>query len=119
MRSWSGFFLQLLIGLIVLVGGALIVLQPAVGILSLTFLIAVIFVAKGVSQLVLAFRMRPLPAWGWIAAAGAISLLVGIMILFQFPFSSLYALGVLVGVSLMFTGWSYVALGLMARQAAA
>ena len=74
------------------------------------------FVAKGVFQIVLGFRLRPHDGWGWIVASGIVALLVGVLIWAQWPMSSLYALGTLAGISLAFTGWSYVWIALAARR---
>jgi uncharacterized membrane protein HdeD (DUF308 family) len=53
-----------------------------------------------------------------MVAAGIVALLVGGMILMDFPFSGVYALGLLAGISLMFTGWAYLALALAGRRLA-
>lgn len=117
-QSWRGFLWQLLIGLIILAGGIAIYWNPFVGTLTLTIFVAAMFVAKGVFQLALGFRLRPRDGWGWIIAAGIVAILVGLMIFFNFPFSGVYALGMLCGISLMFTGWSYIALAIAARRLA-
>jgi uncharacterized membrane protein HdeD (DUF308 family) len=118
-QSWSGFIWQLLIGVIVLVGGIAIYASPISGSFALTLVIAAVFIAKGIFQIVLGFRLRPNDGWGWILAAGIIALIAGIMILSQYPFSGLWVPGTLAGISLIFTGWSYIAVSLAARRLAA
>ncbi len=118
MKSWTGFLWQLVIGLVMLIGGIAIYLNPVAGAFALTLFVAASFLAKGIFQIMLGLRLRPHDAWGWIVAAGVVALLVGFMILMDFPFSGIYALGLLAGISLMFTGWSYVALALAARRLA-
>ncbi len=115
-RSWGGFIWQLVIGVVLLIGGVAFYLNPVAGSLALTLLVAAVFLAKGIFQLVLGFRLRPHPGSGWVIAAGILALLVGLMIFFAWPFSGIYALGTLAGISLMFTGWSYVAISLAARR---
>jgi uncharacterized membrane protein HdeD (DUF308 family) len=117
-QSWTGFIWQLLIGIIMLLGGIAIYMSPATGSIALTLVIAAVFIAKGVFQIVLGFRLRPHDGWGWILAAGIVALLVGVMILSQYPFSGLWVPGTLAGISLLFTGWSYIALGLAAKRIA-
>ncbi|MCX5516053.1 hded protein [Kaistia algarum] len=117
-QSWTGFIWQLLIGIIMLIGGIAIYMSPATGSIALTLVIAAVFIAKGVFQIVLGFRLRPHDGWGWILAAGIVALLVGVMILSQYPFSGLWVPGTLAGISLLFTGWSYIALGLAAKRIA-
>jgi uncharacterized membrane protein HdeD (DUF308 family) len=118
MRSWGGFLWQLIIGIVLLLGGIAIYVNPVVGALTLTLFVAAMFIAKGVFQLVLGFRLRPHDGWGWIVTSGVIAVLVGLMIWVQWPMSTAYALGTLAGISLAFTGWSYVMIALAARRIA-
>lgn len=115
-RSWSGFLWQLVVGIIILIGGLAMYVNPIVAAAGLTLLVGAMFLAKGIFQLALGFRLRPMDGWGWIAISGAIAVVVSLMILFRFPDSTLYTLGILAGVSLLFTGWSYVMIALAARR---
>jgi uncharacterized membrane protein HdeD (DUF308 family) len=119
MKSWGGFIWQLVVGVVLVVGGLSIYLNPVAGVLTLTLLAAIMFVLKGAFQIALGFRLRPHDGWGWIVASGVIAVIVGLLIYIQWPMSSGYALGTLAGISLAFTGWSYVAIALAARRLAA
>lgn len=116
-RSWSGFIWQLLMGLIVLIGGIVIWLFPIQGTLILTIVLAAIFLAKGITQLILGFQMRPHSGWGWVVFAGLMALAVGILIWIYFPGSGFFTVGTLAGISLIFTGWSYIMVSMAARNA--
>jgi uncharacterized membrane protein HdeD (DUF308 family) len=118
MKSWGGFIWQLIIGIILVVGGIAIYANPVAGTVTLTLFAAAMFLAKGVFQIVLGFQLRPHDGWGWIVASGVIAALVGVLIYAQWPMSSLYALGTLAGISLAFTGWSYVMIALAGRRLA-
>jgi uncharacterized membrane protein HdeD (DUF308 family) len=118
-QSWAGFLWQLVIGLILLIGGVAIYFNPVAGTFLLTLFAAAIFIAKGIFQIILGFRIKPNDAWGWIVAAGVIAIIVGVLIWTDYPLSGIYALGVLAGISLIFTGWSYVAISLAAKRMAA
>lgn len=115
-RSWRGFLLHLAVGLIVLFGGLALVAFPLPGAVAITLLVAATFVAKGIAQIGLGIDLRPMDGWGWMLAAGIVSFLVGVMLFTNFPVSALTAPGLLVGISLAFTGWSYLALALAARK---
>jgi len=117
-RSSGAFIWQLIIGLIVLVGGLAMIVNPIVATVTLTLLLGVIFLAKGIVQLFLGLRLRPHEAWGWIVAAGGLAAIVGILILLSWPSSAGWALGTLAGISLIFSGWSYVMIALAARRLA-
>ena len=71
-------------------------------------MVGAVFLAKGVFQVVMGFQMRPHAGWGWMLTAGILSIIVGLIILIQWPVSTAYALGYLAGISLIFSGWSYV-----------
>ena len=117
-RTWGGFIWQLIIGLIVLVGGISMIVDPIVAAVTLTLLLGAVFIAKGVVQLILGFRFRPNANWGWIVAAGVVAVILGLMILAQWPFSSVWVLGTLAGISLIFSGWSYIMIAMAARRMA-
>jgi uncharacterized membrane protein HdeD (DUF308 family) len=119
MKSWGGFLWQLIIGIVLVVGGISIYANPVAGAVTLTLVAAVMFLVKGVFQIILGFRLRPHDGWGWIVASGVVAVIVGLLIYIQWPMSSFYALGTLAGISLAFTGWSYVAIALAARRLAA
>ncbi len=117
-QSWAGFIWQLVIGLILLIGGIAVYFNPLASTFLLTLFVAAMFIAKGIFQIILGFRIKPNDAWGWIVAAGVIAIIVGVLIWMDYPLSGVYALGVLAGISLIFTGWSYVAIALAAKRAA-
>lgn len=115
-RSWGGFVWQLLIGLILVIGGLATYFNPILGTLTLTIVVAAMFIAKGVFQVILAFQIRPHSSWGWVLVAGLLAIAVGLMIWLSWPISGLWALGTLAGISLIFSGWSYIMMSLLARQ---
>jgi uncharacterized membrane protein HdeD (DUF308 family) len=116
LRGTDAFIWQLIISLIMLVGGIAIIVDPIVATVALTLLLGATFIAKGVVQVLMGFQMRPHSAWGWIVAAGALAVVVGILIVASWPSSAEWALGTLAGISLIFSGWSYVMIALAARQ---
>jgi uncharacterized membrane protein HdeD (DUF308 family) len=115
-RSWGGFIWQLVMGLIALVGGIVIWLFPLQGTLALTIVAAAIFLAKGVTQLILGFQMRPHSGWGWMVVSGILSAVVGVLIWIYFPASTVFTLGTLAGISLIFTGWTYIMISMAAKR---
>lgn len=115
-QGWGGFLWQLITGLIAVVGGIAIYANPVFGALALTLVVAAVFIAQGASQLILGFRIKPHDGWGWIVAGGVISILAGLMIWSEFPFSGTWALGLLAGISITFNGWSYIAIALAAKR---
>lgn len=117
-RSWGGFIWQLLIGIVLLAGGLIVYFNPLAGTAFLTLVVAAMFIVKGVIQLILGFQMRPHAGWGWMVASGILAIVVGVLIWRNWPISALWALGTLAGISLIFSGWTYIFLSMAVRRPA-
>ncbi|TYC68047.1 HdeD family acid-resistance protein [Stappia sp. BW2] len=111
----ASFLWNLITGIIAVVGGIVIYVNPLAGTLALTVVIAAIFVAQGISQILLAFKLKPHEGWVWVLIAGLVSLAAGVMIWLELPSSAAWALGLLAGISVMLNGWSYIAIALAAK----
>ena len=107
--------LSLIEGLLALVAGILLLRSPAAGALVITLLLAGYFVVAGIFRIVAALMLR-LPGWMWMLANGVITLALGIVVWGGWPATAFWVLGVFVGVNLLFTGWSRVALALALRS---
>lgn len=119
MKQWGGFAWQLLVGLIELGGGLLVYFNPMKGAIAITIVIALVLMAEGLAQLGLAFRMRAQRGVVWMFLSGIVTIAVGAALALRLPYDGLYAPGTLVGISLVFAGWAYIAIALAARRAAA
>jgi uncharacterized membrane protein HdeD (DUF308 family) len=108
---------KLLVGVAYLCFGAYLILHPVLGVASLTLVLATLFLIEGVLNVVLYFRMRHLQGSSWMLLDGIITLLLGGMIYLQWPSSSAWAIGTLVGVSMIFSGITRVAMSLAVRKA--
>jgi uncharacterized membrane protein HdeD (DUF308 family) len=117
-RPWGRALLWGVIGLLTLAGGAATARFPVLAAVSLTALIGTLLVVGGAMKLGLAWRLRGLSRYEWVAAGGVLSILFGLLILAEWPFSGLYVLGLLLGVNLLFEGIGWVAMGLAAKPAA-
>ena len=116
-RSWSGFFLYLLSAVLRAFTGFLLIRYPLIGAISLTLLLAFLFIVGGIFRAVGAASLR-FPHWGWTGLSGFIALALGIMLLVQLPASSLWFLGLAVGIDLIFEGTGLIALGSALRARA-
>ena len=117
-RQWSGFFINLLAGVLYAVAGGVMIANPALAAVSLTLLIAIILIVAGVFRLIVAFS-TPLHHRGWLILNGAISILLGIMIWNSWPVSGLWVIGLFIGIDMIFDGWTEIMLALTARRLAA
>ncbi len=115
-KTWGRFFYLLLSGLLYAVAGFLAFDNPLLASAILTFLLAIALIASGVLRAWVGFGHRPERGWGWIVAAGVISVLAGLVIAMGWPVNSLWVLGLFLAIDLIFQGWSFIALGLALKR---
>jgi len=116
-NRWSGFFLQLLSGVLYLIVGWILVARPGIGALTLTLVFAISLVVQGAFRIGAALRTR-MDGWGMLLLSGIITLVLGLMIWNEWPFSGLWVIGLFVGIDLIFYGWWLVSLALSVRHLA-
>jgi len=109
---------KILVAVLYLIVGIYFLLNPVLGVAAFTLALAIFFVIEGVIDLVFYFQTRALPGSGWILFDGIITLILGILVWRQWPSSSLWVIGTLVGISMIFTGITRLMLGLAARRLA-
>jgi uncharacterized membrane protein HdeD (DUF308 family) len=105
----------LLGGILSIVVGALVWSRPALGLVALTLLIAGYFFASGLFRGINSLMER-YPGWGGDLAYGIVSVVLGAIIFAQLPYSSLYTLGIVVGVEILSRGLSIIAGALLVRR---
>jgi uncharacterized membrane protein HdeD (DUF308 family) len=111
-REQEGFVWKLLLGLLYVATGIMLLAKPLTGILTLTLLLGSFLLTEGVFELLLAFKLRGKPNWSWVVFNGIVTLVLGLMVLFGWPFNAPWLLGTLVGASIFATGLSRVMLSL-------
>ena len=102
------FFGALLISLLSIAAGVFLLFNPLAGELVLTILVAVLFIIQGAAELVFAFEMRPHPGWVWMLISGLASVVLSVAIAAGLPGTSLFALGLLLGINFLTTGLAYL-----------
>jgi len=117
--SFGKGLLIMVMGLITVGVGGYMVTSPGIALASLTLFLAAWFLVVGVSEMIWSFQLRPISGWGLTLFSGIVSLLLGIMIWRQFPMSGAWAIGVLVGIKLIISGWWLIFLGRGVKRIAA
>jgi uncharacterized membrane protein HdeD (DUF308 family) len=110
---------KLLVGLAYIFFGIYLIAHPVLGVASLTLVLALLFLVEGIFDIALFFQMRAIGGSSWILVDGIITLALGLMIYLRWPSSSNWAIGTLVGVSLIISGVTRLMLSLAVRRAAA
>jgi uncharacterized membrane protein HdeD (DUF308 family) len=119
-RETPGFWWSLLSAVLALVAGIVLLLRPVEGTLTLTIVVGAYFLAEGVTTIMYALehRRQMSDRWGWLMAGGVMDILIAGIIIAGLPGSALWAIGLLVGINLLFGGASLIGLALAARNKA-
>ncbi|MBI5132322.1 MAG: HdeD family acid-resistance protein [Rhodopseudomonas palustris] len=119
-RQAPGFWWSLASAILAIIAGIILIAMPVQGTLTLTFVIGVYFLAEGVATIMYALqhRGRLSERWSWMLAAGVLDILVAFIIISGWPTTATWAIGLLVGINLVFGGTSLIAMALAARNKA-
>lgn len=113
-RQWPGFFLHLVVSLLYLAVGYLLIKNPSDAAESITLLLGIFYVVIGVARVTSSLSIK-LPRWSWVFFNGLVSLILGILILASWPASSLFIIGLFIGIDLLVCGWTYIMIALGAK----
>ncbi len=114
-HSIGRFLWKFLVALLYVAAGLYLSMNPLLGVVSLTLVVAIFLVLEGVIEIVLYFKLRGVRHASWVMLDGIVTLILGILIWKQWPSSSRWVIGTLVGISLIFSGVSRFMLSFAAR----
>jgi uncharacterized membrane protein HdeD (DUF308 family) len=114
-NKWSNLTLHLLLGISYFIVGTITFLRPLIGAEILTLMIAVLFIVEGIYRAIVSSSVK-FPRWGWYFFGGILSLVLGALILIQWPTSGLWFIGTVIGVDLIYSGWSLIVLSSAAKS---
>jgi len=115
-RQWQGFFLSVFGTILYLGAGAFLLIEPLQGILTLTLLLALLFMFEGGLKISLAFQMRPQTGWIWPLVSGILAIVLALLIWAEWPSSAAWVIGLLFGINMLFAGWTTIMLGVTFRE---
>ena len=92
--------------------------HPIMGLGFLSLLLAIFFFAEGAWKIILAIQVRPSRAWGWSLLDGVVAVVLGCVIVAEWPISGAWAIGLLVGINMLFSGWAVLMLAAKVRSEA-
>ena len=111
--SFGKGILQFLFGGITIVAGVAMFMTPMLSMFTLTGVLMVYFVVDGLFAIYNGVKGRGTPGWGWVTISGTASIVLAVLLYRQWPDSGTYAVGLLVGIRLIFTGWAIAMLGML------
>src|ERR1700761_6356171 len=98
--------------------GLWLIIEPHNGTLTLTLVLGIYFLLMGITRIMVAFMGRGTPNAGWVGLSGACGLIIGILVLVKFPSSADWAIGLLVGIDLIFLGWTLISVAQVGKELA-
>ena len=120
MRSAPGFWWSLASAALAILAGGYLLAQPIAGALSLTVVLIAFFIIAGVASVMFALEHRRELSgqWGFMLVSGIVDLVLSVMLIAGLPSTAVWALGLLVGINMVFGGMALIAMALHARKAA-
>lgn len=108
LRSSRGFMHELFIGIVYLLVGGWLAFFPLMKVFGLMAILSFAFFIEGGLEIWKGMRIRPESGWKWIILSGVVAVGVGVLLLMGFPGTAVWAIGVLVGIDLISSGWSFI-----------
>jgi uncharacterized membrane protein HdeD (DUF308 family) len=116
-KGWGKFAVWMLLGLLYVGAGIIALMNPFAAATILTLMLGAALMFGGVLRIFLAFSMKAAgKPWGWVVVSGLVTLLLGAMIVAQWPASSFFVLGIFLGIDLIFIGSGWVTMGLALKN---
>ena len=115
LSGWARSVLWVLIGILYVVAGIMAVRNSLLAAVILTLVLGWSLVASGIARLAVAFSLRQETSWGLLALSALVTIALGVILLIKWPTSSLFALGILMGVDLVMAGVGQIALAMELR----
>ena len=116
MKGWGRSILWMITGALYIIGGFFAVVDPLPASIVLTLILAIALIIIGCVRTWMGFQLRGEGHKGWVILSGVLTLLFGVVILIHWPYSGLYALGIILGVDLIQTGAGWLHLGFFLKK---
>ena len=114
-REWKSRSLHILMGLVYILGGLFAIANPLLATAIYTLFLGFSLVAVGAIRIGVAFQNRDISQWGLMTLSGVLTAILGFLIVIQWPWSSLWAVGLFVSLDLIMSGASFIAIALAAK----
>lgn len=116
-KEWRGITWHAFIAVLYMAGAGVVMYDPFLASTLITGMLAGILIVIGLMRLMMAITLRHDTGWGWLVLAGVCALVLGILILAQWPISGLWVIGMFIAIELIVTGWTYIFIALALKRA--
>jgi uncharacterized membrane protein HdeD (DUF308 family) len=107
-REWKGMIWHAFIAILYIIGGCVVAYDPILASSFVTAMLAGILIILGATRIIMAIALRHSTGWGWLLFAGLAAIILGVLIMMQWPFSALWVIGMFIAFELLITGWTYI-----------
>ena len=114
-KQWKGAVWQILIAILYLIGAVIVMYDPFLASTVITALLAWVLIIIGVTRIAMVFSLKGSTGWGWLLFAGITAIILGILILLQWPVSGLWVIGMFIAIDMIVNGWTYIFIAIALR----
>ncbi|AWN72630.1 DUF308 domain-containing protein [Legionella anisa] len=114
-RDWKGIFWQTIIAILYLIGAGVVLYDPFLASSLITALLAGVLIVIGITRIILAVSLKGSRGCGWLVFAGIIAIILGLLIIMQWPISGLWVIGMFIAIDMIVNGWTYIFIALSMR----
>lgn len=112
----QGLIVKIILAILSVLAGLFLMIRPLQGLLGLTLIIGIFFIADGIGWITMAFSHKPEKGWGWHLFSGIVSVILGIVLFAHWPLSGVWAIGVLFGIRMINAGFGMAFFGTAIRS---
>ena len=116
-KGWKSIGLHILNAILYGVAGIIMLINPLIASIVFTLALGFIILVVGIIRIVMAFQIKGAKGWAWPLVGGIISIILGLLIIAQWPISGFWVIGLFVAIEMIVSGWSYIFVALAARHA--
>ena len=116
--GWGSLFLRAAVGILTIIAGGYMIMQPNVGSQALAIVLVFYLFADGITSLIFAMRLPPAAGGAWMMLGAMASLVIGVLMWMQWPAAGELAVGILIGIKLILDGVTLIGVGSVAKAAA-
>ena len=115
-KKWEGAVWQILISILYLVASVVFIHDPFLASVLITAVLAWILIILGITRIIMVISLKESKGWGWLLFAGITSIILGVLILIQWPMSGLWVIGMFISIEMIVSGWTYIFIAMALRS---
>lgn len=115
-KDWKGIIGEALIAVLYIAGACVVFYDPFLASTLITAILAGVLIIIGVTRIIMAMALRHSKAWSWLMLAGITAIILGVLIIMQWPVSGLWVIGMFIAIEMIMNGWTYIFIALSLRK---